>query len=391
MSKHLISGDQAIRSVKAGDPRNRLSDGDGLYLLLFVKGGAHGWRLDYRINARRKTLSLGTYPGTGLSLARKKADDARKLVSAGTDPSDVRKSTKVEHQRQKVEDKLADAGLPPSGSFEAVAREWLATVHTAKVSGGHADRTQLRLEQDVFPWLGRRPIAGFKAPELLECLRRVEGRGAIETAHRVRQACGQVFRYGIASGQCERDLAADLRDALTPANVKHRAAITDPKRAGELLRAIEAYEGLPTTRAALQLAPLVFVRPGELRRAEWSGFDLDAGEWKHHAAITAPKRTGGLLRAIADYQGLSVTRAALRFVPLVFQRADMVLKSERGSIGWRKTTVPSRVATLIQRFSERDKALTEATARGLLRAIDAFVDMGDRRAAAIQTSEVLGE
>lgn len=279
MSKHLISGDQAIRSIKAGDPRNRLSDGDGLYLLLFVKGGAHGWRLDYSINARRKTLSLGTYPDTGLSLARKKADDARKLVSAGTDPSDVRKSTKAEHQRQKVEDTLADAGLPPSGSFEAVAREWLATVHTAKVSGGHADRTQLRLEQDVFPWLGRRPIAAIKAPELLECLRRVEGRGAIETAHRVRQACGQVFRYGIASGQCERDLAADLRDALTPVNVKHRAAITDPKRAGELLRAIEAYEGLPTTRAALQLAPLVFVRPGELRQAEWSEFDLDAAEW----------------------------------------------------------------------------------------------------------------
>jgi len=117
-------------------------------------------------------------------------------VSAGTDPSDVRKSTKAEHRRQKVEDKLADAGLPPSGSFEAVARECLATVHTAKVSAGHADRTPLRLEQDVVPRLGRQPIAAIKAPELLECLRQVEGRGAIETALRVRQGCGQVFRYG---------------------------------------------------------------------------------------------------------------------------------------------------------------------------------------------------
>ena len=129
---------------------------------------AGGWRLDYSINARRKTLSLGTYPDTGLSLARKKADEARRLVSAGTDASDVRKSTKAEHQRQKVEVKLAHAGLAPSGSFEAVAREWLAIVHTAKGSGGHAERTQLRLEQDVFPWLGRKPIAAIKAPELLE-------------------------------------------------------------------------------------------------------------------------------------------------------------------------------------------------------------------------------
>ena len=253
------SGDQAIRSIKPGDPRKRLSDGHGLYLLLFVKGGAHGWRLDYSINARRKTLSLGTYPDTGLSLARKKADEARRLLSADTDASDVRKSTKAEHQRQ-VEDKLADAGLAPSGSFEAVAREWLAIVHTAKGSGGHAERTQLRLEQDVFPWLGRKPIAAIKAPELLECLRRVEGRGAIEAARRVRQACAQVFRYGIACGQCERDLAADLRDAVTPVNVKHRAAITNPKRAGELLRAIGASPELVGKHALIETIYVHFER-----------------------------------------------------------------------------------------------------------------------------------
>ena len=280
MARNLISGDTTIKAIKPGDERKRLNDGGGLYLLLFVKGGSHGWRLDYSFGGRRKTLSLGTYPDTGLGLARKKADEARKLVAAGTDPSDVRQAAKAKDQTEREAEQRADAGLPPVDSFEAVARTWLATVHAAKVSEGHAERTRIRLEQDVFPWLGRKPLASIRAPELLECLRRVEARGAIETAHRVKQACGQVFRFGLASGLCERNWAADLTDALTPVNVNHRAAIIDPKRAGELLRAIEDYRGMPTTRAALKLAPLVFVRPGELRKAEWTEFDLDEAVWK---------------------------------------------------------------------------------------------------------------
>jgi integrase len=280
MARNLIPGDTTIKAIKPGDERKRLNDGGGLYLLLFVMGGSHGWRLDYSLGGRRKTLSLGTYPDTGLGLARKKADEARKLVAEGTDPSEVRQAAKVKDQTEREAEQRADAGLPPVGSFEAVARAWLATVHAAKVSEGHADRTRIRLEQDVFPWLGRKPLASIRAPELLECLRRVEARGAIETAHRVKQACGQVFRFGIAEGHCERDWAADLTDALTPVNVNHRAAIIDPKRAGELLRAIEDYRGMPTTRAALKLAPLVFVRPGELRKAEWAEFDLDEAVWK---------------------------------------------------------------------------------------------------------------
>jgi integrase len=148
-----------------------------------------------------------------------------------------------------------------------------------KVSDGHADRTRIRMEQDLFPWLGRRPIAEIDAPELLTCIRRVEARGAIETAHRVKDTAGQVFRYGIATGKCKRDWAADLRDALTPVREKHFPAITDPKRVGELLRGIASYKGLGVTRAALQLAPLVFQRPGELRMAEWSEVDLEAGMW----------------------------------------------------------------------------------------------------------------
>ena len=279
MARELIPGDITIRSIKPGDARKRLNDGDGLYLLLFVKGGAHGWRFSYTINGLRKLLSLGTYPDTGLSLARKKADEARKLVRQGTDPSDVRKAKRAEINKAKELKQLEAKGLPPPDSFEAVAREWLTVVHRNKVSKGHADRTEIRLEQDVFPYLGRRPIAEIKAPALLECLRRVEARSAFETAHRIKQACGQVFRYGIASGKCERDPSADLREALTPIQARNHAAITEPKRVGELLRAIQAYKGFPVTRAALALAPLVFQRPGELRKAEWSEFDLEEKMW----------------------------------------------------------------------------------------------------------------
>ncbi|MES2714218.1 MAG: integrase arm-type DNA-binding domain-containing protein [Pseudomonadota bacterium] len=279
MARELIPGDVTIRSIKPGDPRKRLNDGDGLYLRLFVNGGSHGWRLDYTINGVRKNLSLGTYPDTGLGLARRKADEARRLVSEGTDPSAVRKAKKATALEAREAAKLADAGLPPKDSFESVAREWLGGIHGVKVSTGHAERTRIRLEQDVFPWLGRRPVGAIKPAELLECLRRIEQRGAIETAHRAKQACGQVFRYAIATDRCERDPAADLREALTPIQSRHHAAVTDPKRVGELLRACDAYKGHPVTRAALSLAPLVFQRPGELRHAEWSEVDLAGAVW----------------------------------------------------------------------------------------------------------------
>jgi integrase len=279
MARELISGDALIRSIKPGDARKRLLDGAGLYLLLFVKGGAHGWRFDYSIGGVRKTISLGTYPETGLGLARRKADEARSLVSEGIDPSGVRKEKRAEAVEQREAQRRADAGLPAADSFEAVTLEWMERVHRFKVSAGHAERTLTRLQQDVFPWLGRVSLAEIKAPAILQCLRRVEARGALETAHRVKQACGQVFRYGIATGRCDRDPSADLRDALAPVYVKHHAAITDPKRTGELLRAIDDYQGHPVTRAALQLAALVFQRPGELRSAQWSEVDLEKAMW----------------------------------------------------------------------------------------------------------------
>jgi integrase len=306
MAKKLIPGDATIKAVKPGDPRARLNDGEGLYLLLFVKGGAHGWRFDYSVGGRRKTLSLGTYPDTSLTLARKKADEYRKLVAEGTDPSETRKAGKMAQRAQFEAQARADDGLPPIGSFEAVAREWVETIHQATVSAPHAERTLIRFEKDVFPWVGRTPLAELGAPELLTLLRRVEARGAIETAHRIKDACGQVFRYGIATGQCTRDPAADLRGALKPVNTKHMATVTEPKRVGQLMRLIDDYNGFPTTRAALQLAPLLFQRPGNLRAMEWAELDLDAAVW----TIPAAK----MKRSISDK-----TNGAAHVVPLARQ------------------------------------------------------------------------
>ena len=158
MAKYLIPADTTLKAIKAGDARKRINDGAGLYLQLFVKGGSHGWRFAYSLAGRRNILSLGTYPDVSLALARKKADDARRLVAEGQDPSAARQEVKAEAQRKRQAERLADAGLPAEGSFEAVARDWLKTVHEVKVSAGHAERTRIRLEQDAFPWIGRRPI-----------------------------------------------------------------------------------------------------------------------------------------------------------------------------------------------------------------------------------------
>lgn len=277
MPKYLIASDKTLKAIKPGDERKRINDGEGLYLQLFVKGGSHGWRFAYTFATKRNILSLGTYPAVGLSLARSKADEARRQVAAGIDPSAARQEAKAVTARKQEAERLADAGLPPIGSFEAVAREWLVKNHEIKVSAGHAQRTRIRLEQDAFPWIGRRPIGEIEAPELLQALRRVEARGAIETAHRIKDACGQVFRYGIAIGACSRNPAADLRDALQPVRTKHHAAIVDPVQVGQLLRDMHDYSGSPATRAALGLSALLLLRPGELRHMEWSWLDLDGG------------------------------------------------------------------------------------------------------------------
>jgi integrase len=290
MPQDLIAGDATIRAFLKTD-RPRLSDGAGLYLLRSVRGGAPAWRFDYtRPAGGRNTLSLGTYPDTGLSLARRKAKAAREALAAGNDPSAARKAEKATAAAAREAAHAEAAGLPPEGSFEAVAREWLATVHEAAVSAAHAERTRIRLENDIFPYIGRRPLAELEAPELLAALRRIEARGAIETAHRAKDACGQVFRYGIATGRCTRNPAADLRDALRPVLARHHAAIVDPVKAGELLRAMRDYAGHPVTRAALALSALLLLRPGELRQAEWSWVDLDAATLTVPAALMKRKK-----------------------------------------------------------------------------------------------------
>ncbi len=257
--------DVAVRNAKPKDRPYKLADQRGLYLLV-NKTGKY-FRFDYRFGGKRKTLSLGVYPDVRLKRAREKYDDARKLLENGIDPLQYKKEIKNELSEQ------------AANSFESVAREWFAkNKHTW--TEGHSRTIDSRLKLNVFPWLGDQPIATITAADLLAILRRIESRGAIETAHRIKQICGQIFRYAIATGRAERDPSVDLRGALSPVKSKRMASITDPRKIGELMRAIDGYEGHHITKCALKFAPLVFVRPGELRHAEWSEINLDNEEWK---------------------------------------------------------------------------------------------------------------
>jgi len=255
-----------VKSAKPKEKAYKLADERGLYLLI-NPNGSKLWKLKYRFAGIEKKLSLGAFPTVSLSDARNQRDEARKQLTNNIDPGVLKNSIK------------RSSKLAAENSFEAIAREWHAKF-TPKWTKEHGERILIRLEQNVFPWIGRRPIMEVTTPELLSALRRVESRGAIETAHRILQICGQVFRYGIATGRAERDLSADLRGALAPVRKKHHASITDPTEVGKLLRVINDYEGFFVTKCALQLAPLFFVRPGELRRAEWSEFDLEKAEWR---------------------------------------------------------------------------------------------------------------
>ncbi|MDR3389875.1 MAG: integrase arm-type DNA-binding domain-containing protein [Rudaea sp.] len=262
--------DTAIRNAKPPAKPQRLFDAGGLYLELSPNGGKW-WRLKYRHGGKEKRLSLGTYPDTSLADARAKRDAVRKLLVTGVDPAEQRKAEKAAGSER------------AANSFEVIAREWIAKRAPGWVES-HTSRILLRLENDVFPWLGARAIAEITPPELLACVRRVENRGAVESAHRLLQNCGQVFRYAVATGRTTSDPTRDLRGALTPVKQTHHAAITEPQAVGALLRAMDDYQGGFVTKCALRLAPLVFVRPGELRQAEWIEFELDTGVWNIPAA-----------------------------------------------------------------------------------------------------------
>jgi integrase len=260
--------DTAIRKAKSGTKPTRFFDGGGLYLEV-SPAGAKMWRFKYRFHGKEKRLALGIYPGVPLALARDRRDQAHKLLAEGIDPGEHRKAAKVKR-----------AGLA-ANTFEAIGREWYS-----KTAPTLADTTKekllRRLEVDVYPVIGDRPIASLAAADLIKVIERIEQRGALDIAKRVHNSIGRIFRYAVGRGLVSRDPSRDieLKDILSPADVQHHASVTDPKAVGGLLRAIEGFTGAFGTRCALRLAALVFVRPGELRHAEWTEIDFDKAEWR---------------------------------------------------------------------------------------------------------------
>jgi integrase len=259
--------DTFVKNVKhSGAPAgDKVTDGQGLHLL--VKAAGKYWRLSYRFLGKQKTLALGVYPEVSLAQARQRRDQARKLLAEGADPSVAKRADKVARK------------LAADNTFEAVAQAWLAKTKALRAESTDA-KVQGWLKNDVLPAIGRLPIAEITPRDVLDLVRKVEKRGAIDSATRMKQLCGQIFRYAVAEGSAERDVTADLRGALAVRRTVHLAAITEPAKVGALLRAIHGYSGHPVTVAALKLAPLLFVRPGELRHAEWSEIDFDAAEWR---------------------------------------------------------------------------------------------------------------
>jgi integrase len=291
--------DMKCRTSKPKEKNYKLSGIGGLYLLVTEKGHKW-WRFRYRFDGKEKLLSFGTYPEISLADARTRRDEARKQLARGIDPGAVRKAQK----QTKTEE---------TETFEVIAREWhIKFTHTW--TAGHTTKLLSAMTRDLFPWLGARPIKELKAPELLTALRRIESRGTLETAHRMRGLLGQIFRYAVATGRAERDPAADLRGALPQPNEKHLAAIIDPKEVAPLLRALDGYQGHFVVKCALRLAPLLFVRPGELRHAEWEEIDLDEAAWNIPASkmkmreahlVPLPIQAVEILRELQSLTGAS--------------------------------------------------------------------------------------
>jgi integrase len=261
-----------VKNVKPGPKTKRYFDSKGMYLEVTSAGGMY-WRLKYRLNGKEKRLSLGVYPDVSLAEARDKRDEERKLIAKGINPTQVRKAEKA-------------SGIENgANTFELVAREWHA-LQSQGWASTYSSKVIRRLEMFVFPWLGSLPIADIKASDLLPIVRKIEGRGTIESARRTLFHCGQVFRYAVATGRADGDPSAALKGALAPSKPSNFASITEPEKVGPLLRVLDGFNGTPAVQAALKLAPLVFVRPGELRQAQWSDIDLEVAEWRFSASKT---------------------------------------------------------------------------------------------------------
>lgn len=291
----------AVRNIKPGAKPLKLYDERGLFLQVTPSGGKW-WRFKYSFDAKEKLLSLGVYPDVSLKDARDKREAARKLLADGIDPGENRKAQKSSRQER------------AANSFEVVAREWYAK-NAPNWAKTHGDKIIRLLERDIFPWIGGRPIADINAPELLTVLQRIEKRGAIETAHRALSNCGQVFRFAIVTSRATRDPSGDLRGALTKANCEHFAAVTEPKQVAVLLRTLDGYQGTFTVMCALKIAPYLFVRPGELRQAQWADIDLDAAEWRYTATKTKMAHIVPLAtQVISILRELSALTGQSRFV-----------------------------------------------------------------------------
>jgi integrase len=285
-----------IESVKPSPKRQRIFDGRGLYLEIAPSGG-RWWRFKYRFAGKEKRISLGVYPEVGIREARERRDEVRKQVAAKIDPGAQRKAEAI----ALVENK--------QNTFKAVAEEWIR-LNSNKWSAANTYKITRLFERDIFPWIGDANVNGIQAQELLRVCRRIEGRNANETTHRALQNCGRVFRYAVATGRADRDPSRDLTGALAPVISSHHASITDPQRFGKLLNDIDGYSGSLVVRSALRLAPMVFVRPGELRRAEWTEIDLDKAEWRIPAAkmkmkvlhiVPLSKQAVAVLREVQPY------------------------------------------------------------------------------------------
>lgn len=271
--------DVVLRNLRPREKSFKVFDGGGLYIEVTPAGGRL-WRFKYCFGGKEKRLALGQYPAVSLKEARKRRDEAKRLLAAGQDPA-----------REKQESKRRVKALEAS-SFEACAREWIER-YLSTQSPGHRDKVIRRLERDVFPYLGDRPVAEITAPDILQVIRRIEARGALETAHRVLQHIGQVIRYAVATGRASIDPTPSLRGALPPHQARHMPAPThDPARVGEILRALDSFKGGPVVAAAIRLLPYLFCRPGELRTMRWEDVDLEAAEWRF---TTSKTRTAHLV------------------------------------------------------------------------------------------------
>ena len=306
----MALSDTKIRSLKPSDKKYKVTDEKGLYLLVKPNGGKY-WKLAYRFGGKQKELSIGVYPDVSLKSARIKRDDARKQLAQDIDPS----------QEKKL--KRSAAADASDNSFEKTALEWFQIKMSDK-SKSHQDRTMRALKKDMFPPLGNRPIAEITAKELLQALRKIESRGALETAKRARQTSGQIFRYAIATGRAERNPAADLEGALKTPQKTHYPSITTPDEVGKLLVAIDNYQGTPTVATALKLSPLLFCRPGELRHMEWDEINWQEAVWEIPAEKMKMKQPH-----IVPLSKQVI--AILESYKLLSQRGNFVFPSARGA------------------------------------------------------------